>query len=182
MRWLALFLLFSSHLSWSQAEDKNHRRHQLGLNQGIVYLPKTIVEENGEEEKVPSFVNYLGLTYKYRFNHKWNLTFETVQELARYVIDDDGEILARDNAEVVAVMGGYEIAPDVSIIVGGGYEFERNRNLPVIRGGVEADLFIANNWWIAPEFIFEWKQVYYNVSFGFKIMKGFGKVMDEPHE
>ena len=60
------------------------------------------------------------------------------------------------------------------IFLAPGYEFERHQNLALLRIGVEYDLYIANDWWIAPEVVVDLKQKYYNYAFGIKLKKTFG--------
>ena len=96
-------------------------------------------------------------------------------ELARYFISDNGVPLARENIFVVALPVCFEPFHQFEIFVAPGYEFERHKNLALVRIGVEYDLYIANDWWIAPEVVVDLKQKYYNYAIGIKLKKTFGQ-------
>lgn len=174
-----LLLVVSIYLISSSCIAQEKTKHQLGLNQGLVFLPSTIEENDGREEKVPLYINYIGLNYKNQISERWSFTGEGVVELARYIIEPEtNELLKRENATVLTAMAGYEIGKDLELVAGTGVELERHRNLFVLRAGIEADLYVSNNWWVVPELMLEYKEIYYNISLGFKFMKGFGKKLE----
>ena len=185
-RYFLLFLLCFFFSSIHAQDVGQKRRHSVSYFNGLTFVPNsaainaeddTVNIELNERQHVPCF----GFVYQYNFNHKWSMGGFVEFELSRYYISDDGVPLARENIFVVGIPFYFEPFQHFEVFVAPAYEFERHKNLAVVRFGLEYDLYIANDWWIAPEVVFDLKEKYFNYAFAIKLKKTFGKVIHAEH-
>jgi hypothetical protein len=91
---------------------------------------------------VPSFA----VQYNYELAPKWALGFHVDALIETFVIEDpDGIELERERPVATILVGAYEIAERLGLILGGGVEWEKNENFPMARFGVEYGVPIGNN-------------------------------------
>jgi hypothetical protein len=94
-------------------------------------------------------------------------------ELGEYAVDFGGENIPRENAVVTGVAVGYNLFKGWSIFAGPGVEFERNKNLFIIRAATEYEFELENNWGLSPALSFDFKKEYSTYSFGVGLSKKF---------
>ncbi len=88
-------------------------------------------------------------------------------ELAHYLINRKEE-LERERAFLLLGLVGYEVLPKLCILAGGGYEFEKHKNLFVLRAGAEYEIEYNENWFSPVGAFYDFKEEFdlFSVSFG----------------
>jgi hypothetical protein len=94
-------------------------------------------------------------------------------ELGKYVVEFQGENLKRETAFVTGLVAGYRILKGWSIFAGPGIEFEKNKNLFILRASMDYEFELGKNWGFAPVFSYDFKNEYNAYSFGVGVTKGF---------
>ncbi len=153
-----------------ESEGEEPTKHRVALLFGLTHIPRTI--ENGEmlkSEELPT----IGVDYFYILNQKWLLGVVLDLELGKYAVDFDGENIPRENAVVTGLVAVYRILKGWSIFTGPGVEFERNKNIFILRAGMEYEFELGNNWGLAPAFSYDFKKEYSTYSLGVGISKKF---------
>lgn len=155
---IALLLPF---LINAQEEHENHNRHsdfkhwRVAAAMSQSYVPSLHLEE---EETTAQFIPTNGIEIQYFFNHKFSAKWINEIEFLSYtVIDANGERRERENAFLSAIVLGYEVYEHLGIFAGGGYEFEKNEDLWVVRAGAEYAFELPNHWDITPAIMFDYK-------------------------
>ncbi len=166
-------MLFSSicvsaqHEAHSKAESPEHETthedlehtYKIALAFGYNHIPAGF-EEGNEEESV--FVPSIGLDFFYSLNHKFTLGMVADLELAEYLVDFNREDLVRERALIWALIGTYEVLPHWKLLLGGGIEFEKHKNLGVVRLGTEYEIELSKGWDLGPSLFFDIKE-HFNV-------------------
>jgi len=166
-----LFILFSLHVIAQEPEEKeNSKPHKIAFVIGLTHIPEAFVEDHLEKEV---YVPTLGLDYFYQLNEKWKLGYALDLELGEYVVDFNRENLSRENAIVTAALIGYEILPRWSILVGPGFEHEKNKNLFIFRASTEYEFELGNDWGLFPTFNYDFKKEYSTWALSIGISKRF---------
>jgi len=162
MRKIALVLaILLPFIITAQEEHKNHENHtefkhwRVALAMSQSYIPGLHLEE---EETTAQFIPTNGIEIQYFFNHKFSAKWINEIEFQNYtVVGIDGEHRVRDNAFLTAVVLGYEVYDHLGIFAGGGYEFEKNDDLWVVRAGAEYAFELPGHWDITPAVMFDYK-------------------------
>lgn len=151
-------------------EAEKEEKYQLALVLGYTYIPEARTEgETTESEYLPT----IGLDFFYSIHQKWKLGIVLDVELNKYEVDFEGDRLPRETAVVTGLVAGYEILPRLGIIVGPGIEFERNKNLFILRLGLEYGFEIGRSWELFPSLNFDFKKEYNTYSLALGISKRF---------
>jgi len=161
--------LFLSNIFGQENGEKKEKegKHLFTGAFGYSFIPNGSSKDAVEAEGV--FVPTVGVDYFYSVTNKWEIGIMTDIELGDYLIFD--KELERENAFIIAVMGVYSITNNIGLLVGGGVELEKNRNLGIIRLGGEYAFKFDNGWILAPG-------VFYDIKEGFdswSLLLSFGK-------
>jgi hypothetical protein len=158
---LILLCLLSTFTCFAQKENEEEENEgkpqKLSVSIGVTHIPSAF--EDGKENK-SVFVPTIGIDYFYRFKERWAIGAVLDFELANYVVDFGRDELKREKALVTAIMVGYEFAKNWGLAVGPGVEFEKNKNLFVLRAGVEHEFKLDENWGLFPSINFDFKEEY----------------------
>ncbi|MCI4647244.1 hypothetical protein [Phaeodactylibacter sp.] len=154
--------LSAQHEGHSKAESQEHEtthegpehKYKMALAFGYNHIPDGF-EEGGEESV---FAPSIGLDFFYALNHKFALGMVADLELAEYAVDLNRESLERERAFILAILGAYEVLPHWELLLGGGIELERHRNLGVVRFGTEYEIDLGQGWIIGPSLFFDIKE------------------------
>jgi hypothetical protein len=167
---ILLFLLVITPAISQEDNEEEQAKHMVVILFGLTHIPET--NEDGEvlkSENIPT----IGMDYFYKFNPKWSLGLVVDLELGEYAVDFGGENIPRENAVVTGVAVGYNLFKGWSIFAGPGVEFERNKNLFIIRAATEYEFELENNWGLSPALSFDFKKEYSTYSFGVGLSKKF---------
>ena len=169
-----IFLLFSHDL-FSQERikkrlDETEGRHYISLNASHGYVPRASVHEDGSE--AVHYVPGIGLDYLLRLDEHWELGLLLDMELTKYYIQNR-EILVREKAFIVAGSGVYTFDRNWSAFLGAGIEFEKHKNLPILRFGAEYNINLRNQWSIPLGAFTDVKKDFVNYSLSIGIGKNF---------
>ena len=165
-----LFLLVITPAISQEDNEEEQTKHRVAFLFGLTHIPRTI--ENGEmlkSEELPT----IGIDYFYILNQKWHIGVVLDLELGKYAVDFDGENIPRENALVTGLVAVYRIYKGWSIFTGPGVEFEKNKNIFIIRAGMEYEFELGKNWGLAPAFSYDFKKEYSAYSLGFALSKRF---------
>lgn len=166
----ALLLLIFSFNLYGQEEENNDsgRIHKLAMVFGLTHIPAAI--ENGErtsEELVPT----LGIDYFVQFKKGWKVGLVMDYEFANYIVKFDREDLERDGAFITGILVGYEFADKWSLLLGPGMEFEKNKNIAILRASAEYEFELGEFWGLFPSFNYDFKQEYSTWSLNIGVSK-----------
>ena len=153
-----------------ESGEEKQTKHKLVLLLGLTHIPETI--EDGEtlkSEELPT----IGVDYYYKFNPKWQIGAVVDLELGKNAVDFGGENIPRENAVVTGVVAGYTLVKGWSIFTGPGVEFERNKNLFILRASTEYEFELGNNWGLSPAFSYDFKKEFSTYSLNIGISKSF---------
>lgn len=165
-----IFLLSFISTQAQEMEQEKEIKHKIALFFGFAHVPKAI--ENGESIK-PENLPTIGLDYFYELNQKWELGVVLDFELGKYAVDFGGENIPREFALVTGVVANYSLWRGWSIYAGPGVEFERNKNLFILKTGTEYEFELGKNWGLHPAFSYDFKKEYGSYFFGVGVSKGF---------
>ena len=161
-----LFLLCFLSVNTFAQEHEQEKKNLLAFSLGYTYIPKGSIYD--AEEATGVFVPSLGLDYFRRLHPRWEIGIMADVELGEYVFFE--KELNRENAILLAAMVSYNITRHINFFAGGGMEFEKHKNLGVIRLGGEYVFKLPKTWVISPGFFFDFKEGIdtwsLNLSFG----------------
>lgn len=156
----------------SKNEEGNKGNHRITLGLGHTLMSKGV--KNGEKVWIaePSW----SLNYDYWISNKWAVGLHTDLIVETFVIEDqDGNDLEREKPVALVPTAIFKPFRHFSFLAGGGMELEKEKNLGLIRLGVEAGWEIPGKWELGVELVWDEKLDYYNSwSIAFTISKLFG--------
>ena len=153
-----------------ETEEAEEGKFGLALVLGYTYIPQARTEEGmTETEYLPT----IGLDIFYYPFERWKLGLVVDLELNKYEVDFEGQQLPRENALVTGLVAGYELLPRFGLIFGPGIEFERNKNLFVLRFGIEYAILLGKDWELFPALNYDFKKEFDTYSLGIGIGKRF---------
>ncbi len=150
--------------------EESETPHSLAFIFGYTHIPEA-TKDGKTEESV--FVPTLGLDYFYEFDKKWFVGAAFDIELGKYEVDFEDAEITREIAAVLAVLIGYEVLPGWAILVGPGIEFEKNKNIFVVRFSTEYTFELGNDWGLFPGFTYDFKKEFGSYEFGVGLKKRF---------
>lgn len=167
---ILLFLFCITQIQAQEMGEEEETKHKLVLLFGWTHIPEAI--EHGEvlnSDNVPT----IGVDYYYKFNSKWQTGVVVDVELGKYAVDFGSEEITRENAIVTGVVAGYTLLKGWSVFAGPGVEFERNKNLFIIRASTEYEFELGKNWGLAPAFSYDFKKEFGTYALGVGLSKSF---------
>lgn len=167
---LTIFLTTDLYSQEKSDEETLENRHEIALIFGLSHIPEAF--EEGELEK-QVFLPTVGFDYYYKLNEKWTLVFVMDIELSKYQVNFEGEEIKREGALIIGIGGVYKILQGWSVGFGPGLEFERNKNLFVLRFFTDYAFELGNDLALAPYFSYDFKQEYHTYSTGVGLLKKF---------
>ena len=150
-----LLFVCSFHLMAKEPEKEEFKRHEIAIAIGLTHIPEAF--EEGNTEKVV-YVPTICLDYFYHPKEKWKFGGVVDFELGEYLINFNREDLSRENAILIAALAGYEVLPRWSILLGPGFEHEKNKNLFIFRASTEYEFELGNDWALFPSFNYDFKE------------------------
>lgn len=135
-------------------ENEEETKYLIAFSMGVTHIPSAFTD--GKENAI--FVPTIGIDFFYEIKRRLSIGLVGDLELSNYIVDFKREDLKRDKAVIFTVMAAYEIKPKWKILMGSGIEFERHKNLFVLRAGTGYEFPMANNWNIEPTFFYDFKE------------------------
>ncbi len=163
---LFISIFVFSFSGWSQeSENEQEKKNLISVALGYTYIPKGAAPDAGEADGV--FTPSVGLDYFRRVHPRWEIGLMADLELGEYLVID--KELNRKNALLIVAMANFNLTKHISFLAGGGMEFERHKNLGVIRLGTEYVFRLKKDWIITPGFFYDFKEGYdtWALSIGF---------------
>lgn len=155
---LIITLFFGLNVIGQEVELKDSKGvHKIALVFGVTHIPSAI--EDGEKTS-EEFIPTLGIDYFYHFNKGWRLGLVMDYEFANYIVKFDKEDLTREGALVTGILAGYEFADKWAILLGPGIEFEKNKNIGILRASLEHEFELGDFWGLFPSVNYDFKQEY----------------------
>ena len=153
-----------------EAEHEAFKRHRVAFEIGSAYVPDGFETEEGDKNL---YIPKLGLEYQYRLTHKWALGVMADLELAEYLIPFGQEVLSRDKAFILTLVGIYEVIPFWAVFGGAGMEIEHHKNFGVIRLGTNYEFLLGKGWDLTPTLTYDYKEEYDSWSIVFSFGRKF---------
>lgn len=164
-----LLSLFSTFKAIAQENEEEEKKHLISVSLGYAYIHKGASE--GSESADGVLVPSLGLNYFYELSPKWEIGLMTDFEFGSYIIFEKD--LKRENAFIAAAVASYSLTKSWRFLAGGGIEFEKEKNLGIVRLGTEYNFNLKNNWLISPEILYDIKEGFDTWSFSVVFTKKF---------
>lgn len=166
---LTLFLSLHGYAQEGHEEESEESRiHKLALVFGYTHIPAAI-EEGIKTKEV--FVPTIGIDYFVQFAKGWKIGAVMDLELNTYQVDFKKEELTRENALVTGLLMGYEFSNRWSVLLGPGIEFEKNKNIFLVRASVEREFELGEYWGLFPSINYDFKEEYSTWSINIGISK-----------
>lgn len=152
----SLLILFSIPLfAQEEPEKEAFKPHEIAVAIGLTHVPVAFKDEEVDKEV---YVPTICLDYFYHLKEKWKFGAVIDFELGDYLIDFNRADLSRENAIITAALAGYEVLPRWCILVGPGFEHEKNKDLFVFRLSSEYEFELGNHWALFPSFNYDFKE------------------------
>ena len=160
-----------------ESSAKEHGKHKLALFTGFTHVSSAFYEHETHEESTGKWVPTIGLDYMYSLNNKWSLGAIVDIEFDNYIIKLDNEKEEeRLNVVIASIVAKYNLTHHIGVFLGPGVETEfseSTKNFFVMKVGAEYEIEISNGWEISPSLMYDWKDEYKTLSYGFSIGKKF---------
>jgi hypothetical protein len=156
---ILMSLLFTTEIyaQENESEQVEGKIHKIALVFGYTHIPSAF--EAGDEHK-SVFVPTIGVDYFVQFAKGWKLGAVLDLELGNYLVDFNRKELERESALVTGILVGYEFKNRWSFLLGPGIEFEKNKNLFILRASVEYEFELGENWGLFPSINYDFKEEY----------------------
>lgn len=145
-----------------ETEEEKEIKHSVAFSLGVTHVPRTLEEGVTVNSQ---YLPTLGFDYYRHLNERWKLGVVLDLELGKYEVEFEGETLKRETAFVTGLVTGFNILKGWNVYAGPGIEFERNKNLFIIRTSMEYEFEIGENLSLAPILSYDFKKEYGSYSF-----------------
>ncbi|GJM63860.1 hypothetical protein [Persicobacter diffluens] len=165
-------------LNQAQTEH-DFKRHMINFYTGFTHIPSKHYSHVHAEglSNTGNWVPTVGLDYFYKLTHRFSVGIMADMEIDQYEIVTKGqEEIIRENVMIIALVAKFEIVKGLNILAGPGYErmfSTEGEDFCVLKAGVEYEIEFGDNFQFAPSLVFDYKDVYQTVSYGFSIGKKF---------
>lgn len=167
---VSLFFTLGSYAQENEEEANEEKKHKVALVFGYTHIPGAF-EDGNKTETI--FAPTIGLDYFFQFSEKWKFGVVMDMEFATYRVEYDSDELERENAVVTGVLVGYELVDRWSVLLGPGIEFEKHKNIFIIRASTEYEFELGNYWGLFPSLNYDFKKEYSSWSLNVGISKSF---------
>lgn len=126
------------------------------------HIPKAT--EGGQVlEVIPTW----GLDLDYRINPLWSIALQTDMKISSFEVEEHGTELARSFPITVAIVPHFYLPKHWSFMLGPGYEFEKTKNIFLVKAGLEYGFKLTERFELGITAIYEnrW-EVYDGYTFG----------------
>lgn len=152
------------------AQEAPDKRQHLSVMVGYGLVP---LGENGET-KQNLIVPALGLDYNYSITPSVSVGIVSDIELSNYIIEKDStEVLQRQNAFLCGLSIDVKAYKNFKAGTAIAREFERHKNLWVLRFQAEYEIEMNEQWYVAPIFAYNFKEQYDTWMLGVNIGRNF---------
>lgn len=154
--YLLLFMLLITFCSVAQHEKKEKCKHfRISPVISHTYIP-TATSVGTETIIIPS----IGLDLEYWFSHKYGVGLHNDLELLNYEIEKPSHELEveREYPIVITLDGLAKVYKDLVVVFGAGIEFEKSKNLFIVRTGLEYEIEFGHHWDLAPTFFYDYRK------------------------
>lgn len=152
----------------NKEEVEEVKQHKLALVFGYTHIPAAFIDGHSRESV---YAPTIGLDYFYQFTKKWGIGAVIDLEFANYTVDFNTEELERERPVITGVLVGYELAPRWVFLLGPGVEFEKNKNIFIVRASTEYELELGNDWGLFPAINYDFKKEYSTWSINLGVSK-----------
>lgn len=153
-----------------ESESSKEKVHKIGFVFGYTHIPAAF--EAGDENR-SVFVPTIGVDYFVHLDNGWKLGAILDLELGDYLVKFNRNDLKREKALVTGILVGYEFDEHWSLSLGPGIEFEKNKNLFILRSSLEYEFELDQDWGLFPAINYDFKQEYSTWSINLGICKRF---------
>jgi hypothetical protein len=162
-------------------EKHSHGFHKFTGIMAFAFVDNSFSDQGNELLIVPA----LGLNYDYMINHKWGFGLHSDILLQQFVAEAHGskKEIVRENPVAITGILTYKPHHRWAIMGGYGIEFEKQKNLHLIRIGAEYGIELPKEWELGFSLEFDFKPDAYNsLLFGLGFIKYFGGRAKDIHE
>lgn len=100
----------------------------------------------------------IGLDLEYWINERWGFGFHNDMELVNFEIEKEENLLIEREYPVVLTLDGlWKFHKEWILVLGSGIEFEKNKNLFIVRTGLEYEIELGNHWDVSPSVLYDYR-------------------------
>ena len=168
---LTLCLTFVGYAQEANKEEVQElNKHKLALVFGYTHIPKAFIDGHS---RASVYAPTIGLDYFYQLTDRWGIGAVLDLEFANYTVDYNKEDLERERPVITGILVGYEFAKGWDFLLGPGIEFEKNKDLFILRASTEYEFELGNDWGLFPAINYDFKKEYSTWSINLGISKRF---------
>jgi hypothetical protein len=131
-------LLISNLYSQDHNETTNNSEHELKHSIGIMANHTTLGMGIKNSKKKTITVPSWAINYNYRLSEKWFIGLHTDIIFEEFIVEThEDEEIEREVPIANIIVGTYKITKGLGLVVGGGIEWEKNRNFGLARIGLD---------------------------------------------
>jgi outer membrane receptor for Fe3+-dicitrate len=172
MKKILLFILLAIVNGVSCLAQENESDEHFPMVRGAVMMANSHVPQATEGGKKVAVVPTWGIDLDYFFNSRWSVDVQSDIKLQSFEVEDNNAILQRTNPFSISTVVHYHFPKHWSFFAGPGYEFEKTKNLFIVKAGTEYSFEVSDTFEIGLNLIYENKQeVYDNYTFGITFNK-----------
>lgn len=165
---LAVIYFFSGFVN---AQETNSEEFKPKIR-GAIMMANSHVPSATEGGKKVAIIPTWGFDVDYFFHPRWSVALQGDIKLQSFEVDDGVTKLERTNPVAFTGVLHYHALRHWSFYAGPGYEFEKHKNLFLIKAGTEYSFEITENFEIALNLIYENKEEVYDAwTFGIAFNK-----------
>ena len=146
---LSLFFIMGFY-SYSQTEMENEEhghRHKHVISLGIGHAHINSGVENGKKQWL--ILNSWMVDYNYWFIESWAIGLHSYMIIETFEVEDEhssGSIIERENPVALVAALSFQPIEWLTLVTGGGVEYEAHESFGLVRLGVEPHWEIHENW------------------------------------
>lgn len=150
-----IFIALFSLNSFSQEKKEDFKHFRISPVLSHTYIP-TATSEGTATIIVPS----IGLDLEYWIDEKFGIGLHNDLELFNYELEkEDHELVVEREYPVVITLDGLaKVYKELVVVFGAGVEFEKNKNLFIVRTGLEYEIEFAEHWDLSPTILYDYRK------------------------
>ena len=166
---LVIMLLFFLKVATAQEKDSEEFKPMI---RGAIMMANSHVPHAMNGDKKISVIPAWGFDVDYFFHPRWSVALQGDIKIQSFELEDENVLLERSHPLAFAGVVHYHALRHWSFYAGPGYEFEKHKNLFLVKVGSEYSFEISENFEIALNLMYENKEDVYDCwTFGIAFNK-----------
>ena len=168
MKHLLLAMLLVPAVTLTSAAQSTEEKTESNTRwRAVLMMANSHIPKASEGGQVVEVIPTWGLDLDYRVNPQWSFSLQTDIKVQSFEVEENGAQLSRSFPITVAMVSHYYLPKHWSFMLGPGYEFERTKNIFLVKAGLEYGIELTERFEIGITAIYEnrW-EIYDGYTFG----------------